>query len=82
MVCICFSMSLDRPPVIVAMCGDCVWQVNGWIAVAKEFVMDLKHFKAGTAGAGVVEVHRSLTRTDLLFCLLPVAAFLSIVSLV
>jgi hypothetical protein len=56
--------------------------VNGWVAVAKEFAMDVKRVKVVTAGAGVVEVHRSLTRTDLLFCLLPVAAFLSIVSLV
>lgn len=41
--------------------------------------MDLKQV---SVGAGLVGVHRSLTRTDLLFCLLPVAAFLSIVSLV
>jgi hypothetical protein len=48
----------------------------------KEFVMHLSRLEVSASGTGVVEVHRSLTRTDLLFCLLPVAAFLSIVSLV
>ena len=29
-----------------------------------------------------VDVHRSLTRTDLMLCVVPIAVFLSIVSLV
>lgn len=56
--------------------------VHGRAEFAKEFAMYVRRFKAATSGTAVVEVHRSLTRTDLLFCLLPVAAFLSIVSLV
>jgi len=32
--------------------------------------------------AGVVEVHRSLTRMDLVLCAVPVALFLTILSLV
>jgi hypothetical protein len=55
---------------------------HGRAEFAKEFSMYLRRLKAATSGTAVVEVHRSLTRTDLLFCLLPVAAFLSIVSLV
>jgi hypothetical protein len=34
------------------------------------------------AGTGTVSAQRFLTRTDLMFCVLPIAAFLSIVSLV
>jgi hypothetical protein len=45
--------------------------------------MNSRYATAGPpCAAGVVEAHRSLTRTDLILCALPVALFLSILSLV
>lgn len=34
------------------------------------------------AGSIAVDAHKALTRTDVLLCVLPIAVFLSIVSLV
>lgn len=49
--------------------------------------MTVRYALAGHAGdatspAAPLEAHRSLTRTDLVLCVLPIALFLSIVSLV